>query len=142
MDHPVFIQQNWLVRSLSVQVCSQLTVRHSETALSISPLMKARKTSCAVTPSMAMELKLPYSTRPCFLQAALKTEWFGEAARMPMVFSIDGRKVSVVQEHISGDKNSTEMYRVIHLLRYLGWVYFELRCSTACPILLGLMGIW
>ena len=57
-----------------------------------------------MTPSTLMELKLAYSTRPCFLQAALKTAWSGEAVRTPMVLSIEGRKVPVVQEHISGDE--------------------------------------
>ena len=32
-------------------------------------------------------------------------------------------------------------YRVIHLLRGLGWDDFEFSCSTVCPVLLGLMGI-
>ena len=31
-----------------------------------------------------------------------------------------------------------DQYRVIHL----GWVDFYLSCSTFCPVLLGLMGIW
>ena len=33
-------------------------------------------------------------------------------------------------------------YRVIHLLCDLGWVEFDISCSTVCPVLLGLMGIW
>ena len=35
------------------------------------------------------------------------------------------------------------VYRVIHLLgEDLGWVDFDFSCSTICPILLGLLGIW
>ena len=56
-------------------------------------------------PSTVMELKLPYSTRPCFLQEALKTAWLGEATRTLMVFSMEGKNVSVVQRHISRDAN-------------------------------------
>ena len=56
-----------------------------------------------MTPSTVMELKLPYSTRPCFLQEALKTAWLGEATRILTVFSMEGKNVSVVQRHISRD---------------------------------------
>ena len=34
------------------------------------------------------------------------------------------------------------LYRVSHLLVHLGWVDLDLRCSTVCPILPGLIGIW
>ena len=34
------------------------------------------------------------------------------------------------------------MYRVTHLLANLGWVVMDFDCSTVCPILLGLVGIW
>ena len=35
------------------------------------------------------------------------------------------------------------VYRVIHLLgEDLGWVDFDFSCSTICPILLRLLGIW
>ena len=89
-----------------MQVGSQLTVRHSETALTASPLMKDKKTSCAVSPSAAvMESKLLYSTRPCFLHAALNTECVGEFTRVEIVFSMDGRKVSVVHRHISTNRD-------------------------------------
>ena len=37
---------------------------------------------------------------------------------------------------------SLSPYRVIHLLWDLGWVGLEFSCSTVCPVLLGLMGIW
>ena len=33
-------------------------------------------------------------------------------------------------------------YRVTHLLANLGWVDLGFDCSTVCPILLGLVGIW
>ena len=32
--------------------------------------------------------------------------------------------------------------RVTHLLANLGWVDLDLDCSTVCPILHGLVGIW
>ena len=38
--------------------------------------------------------------------------------------------------------NSTHYYRVIHLVEHLGWVDLDFECSTVCPILLRLMGIW
>ena len=34
------------------------------------------------------------------------------------------------------------MYRVVHLVRQLGWVDFYFVCSTFSLVLLGLMGNW
>ena len=36
----------------------------------------------------------------------------------------------------------TYVYRVTHLLANLGWVDLNFDCSTVCPILPGLVGIW
>ena len=42
---------------------------------------------------------------------------------------------------IHADRWVVFLYRVIHLLRDLGWVDFDFSCSSVCPVLLGLMGI-
>ena len=34
------------------------------------------------------------------------------------------------------------IYRVAHLVADLGWLDLDFECSTVCPILPGLMGIW
>ena len=34
------------------------------------------------------------------------------------------------------------LYRVAHLVADLGWVDLDIECSTVCPILPKLMGIW
>ena len=37
---------------------------------------------------------------------------------------------------------SFPLYRVAHLVADLGWVDLDFECSTVCPIMSGLMGIW
>ena len=43
---------------------------------------------------------------------------------------------------VGGKCDKQIVYKVMHLIPDLGWVDLDLRCSSACQIILVLMGIW
>ena len=61
---------------------------------------------------------------------------FGIIIILARIYSAGRRKAPVTLA------DTDAKYRVAHLVVNLGWVDMDFECSTVCPILLGLMGIW